>query len=737
MDISLKKNIRFWSDSFIHSYSQMFFSDNRIFAYLILVASFANVHSGIAGFIAVISSIFFSHWLGLNRTSIHSGFYSFNSLMVGLVMGLFFQFSFIFFLLLFIFSITSVLITNAIGIFFAKYELPVLGIPFILTVWLLLLAVRGLNEIQLSERWLFVYNDLFSIGGIQMVKAYEWMQEIRLPGIIDIYFKSLGAIYFQYNVIAGILIAIGLLIYSRIAFSLSIIGFISGYYAFYFLHGNVEQLSYTYIGFNYILAAISIGGFYLIPSAKSYVLAVLLTAVIAVIQTGMGYLLGLLQLPMYSFPSTIIILLTLLTLKYRFESKGLKLVPVQLFSPEKNLYRYLYQSERYKNNTYIQIALPFYGEWYVSQGNDGKITHRDDWKYALDFVVVDEMKKTFRLPGEKLSDFFCYNIPVNAPAAGYVTHIIDDIEDNNIGEVNLQQNWGNTIIIRHAEGLYSKLSHMKQASFKVKVGDYVNAGDIIAACGNSGRSPEPHIHFQLQSTPFVGSKTLQYPISYYVTRKNGFDYEFHSFDYPREQSDVSNIQRTQILLSAFNFEPGQKLKFEVITKEEAKEKKEIISWEVKVDSYNYKYLYCAETNSSAYFINNFTVFYFTEFYGDKKSLLYQFFISAHKILLGYYHQMNINDELPLNSLFSGMVLYLQDFTAPFIRFVKADYNAVFSVIDDFNFPKFIKIETQASIGFSKKNLKVINSEIVINNGSIQYFTIENGNTKILATCLSD
>lgn len=30
MNIAQKKNIRFWSDSFIHSYSQMFFSDNRI-----------------------------------------------------------------------------------------------------------------------------------------------------------------------------------------------------------------------------------------------------------------------------------------------------------------------------------------------------------------------------------------------------------------------------------------------------------------------------------------------------------------------------------------------------------------------------------------------------------------------------------------------------------------------------------------------------------------------------------
>jgi murein DD-endopeptidase MepM/ murein hydrolase activator NlpD len=34
-------------------------------------------------------------------------------------------------------------------------------------------------------------------------------------------------------------------------------------------------------------------------------------------------------------------------------------------------------------------------------------------------------------------------------------------------------------------------------SVTVKVGYTVEAGQIIAACGNSGSSSEPHVHFQL------------------------------------------------------------------------------------------------------------------------------------------------------------------------------------------------------------------------------------------------
>lgn len=677
-------------------------------------------------------SITFAWWLGLSKVNITSGFYSFNSLMVGLVMGIMFKFSLTFFLLLFIFSMLAVLITNAVGIFFSKYALPVLGIPFVITVWLLIFATRNLHGLQPSEHFLFVYNDLYSLGGMQMVKAYQWLQDFHLPGLLDVYFKSLGAIYFQYNIVAGILIALGLLIYSRIAFTLSVLGFVSGYYAFYFLNGDVSQLSYSYIGFNYILAAISIGGFYLIPSSKTYLLAALICAIIAVVHSAIGYFLGLLQLPMYSLPSSIIILLTLLTLKYRYQSKGLTLVPLQLFSPEKNLYRHLHQRERYKNDTFTQINLPFIGDWYVSQAHDGKITHKCDWRHAWDFVVTDEMKKTFRLPGKELTDFFCYNIPITSPAAGYVTHINDDVEDNLIGEVNTQENWGNTIIVRHAEGLYSKISHIKQGSFKVKVGDYVYEGTQLASCGNSGRSPEPHIHFQLQSTPFVGSKTLKYPLSYYVVKREN-DVEFHSFDYPLEQSTVSNISKSTLLLKAFGFIPGEEIKMEV----ETNGKKEIIVWDVYTDAYNSSYLHCKKTNSYAYFVNNYTVFYFTEFYGNKNSLLHYFFLSANKILLGYYDQLKINESLPANSFYSGIPLMAQDFVAPFIRFVKAEYETTFSEIDDLNMPDKIVMKSEARVKLFGNTTREIKTTLTVSKKKIQSFTIEDGNKKITATCLND
>ena len=34
----------------------------------------------------------------------------------------------------------------------------------------------------------------------------------------------------------------------------------------------------------------------------------------------------------------------------------------------------------------------------------------------------------------------------------------------------------------------------------MKQGDVVKQGDVIGACGNSGASPAPHIHMQMQNT---------------------------------------------------------------------------------------------------------------------------------------------------------------------------------------------------------------------------------------------
>jgi len=619
--------LKFFGNSVINSYSQMFFSDNKIFAWLILLASFVNPYVGLSGLLAVCISIFFAQWLGFNRSLTHSGAFSFNSLTIGLVMGLYFNYSIAFFILLIVCCFMCVVFTKAIIVVLTKYELPVLSLPFVFTVWMLLLSTKDFSAIHLTERGIYTYNELFSVGGLSLVNAYDSVNELHFPVIVQAYFKSLGAIYFQYNIIAGILIAIGLLIYSRIAFTLSIVGFVTGFYFFYFFNEDLAHFTYGYIGFNYILAAISLGGYYIIPSRKSYLLAIAAATAIAILHSALGYLFIKLQLPLFSLPSSMVIIIILLTLKNRQEVKGLQLVTIQKYSPEKNLYNHALRSERFKNDTYFHIHLPFYGEWYISQGHDGGITHLDDWKYAWDFVVTDEMKKTFRLPGMQLTDYYCYNVPVVAPAYGYVYDIVDGIADNPVGGVDVNHNWGNTIIIKHADHFYSKISHIKEGSFKVKIGDYVKKGDIIANCGNSGRSPEPHIHFQLQTTPFIDSKTLKYPISYYIIR-NYKTYEFHSFDYPLEQSAIMGVSTTPLIVNAFKFIPGEIFSFEFTRTKGSISKTLIEKWEVFTDAWNNSYLYCAATNSSAYFVNNGTLHYFTDFFGDKESLLYYFYLAA-------------------------------------------------------------------------------------------------------------
>lgn len=56
---------------------------------------------------------------------------------------------------------------------------------------------------------------------------------------------------------------------------------------------------------------------------------------------------------------------------------------------------------------------------------------------------------------------------------------------------------GNHVVIRGDDGVFALIAHVQQGSIRVAVGDRVVAGQLIARCGNSGNSSEPHVHAQL------------------------------------------------------------------------------------------------------------------------------------------------------------------------------------------------------------------------------------------------
>lgn len=708
-------------DSTLNAYAQIFFTKNRAAAILIFLATFVNLKLGLWGILSVLLSNGLAYLFGFNRHQIAEGLLALNSLLVGIGLALMYQVNEQFLLIFFTMMLFTLFVSVTMLNYLAKFGLPALVMPFLLSIWLMLLAIRQYNGLELSEGSIFLTNTIYDIGGIGAVHFFEQVLYFPIVEIVAIYLKSLAAILFQEYILAGVLVAIAIFISSRIAFTLSLVGFLVGYGFYHFVGGDLTQLSYSLIGFNFILTAIGIGGFFFVPSWKTYGLVVLTTPIIAILVAAFSSLLASFLLPIYSLPFVVMVLMILYVAHFNTEKKHLQKVVTQYYSPEQNLYAFRNWQKRFAETHYFRIHLPFYGQWHVSQGHDGEITHKESWQHAWDFDITDGENQTYRNFGIELVDFYAYNLPVVAPADGYVIHILNGVEENKIGDVNLNNNWGNVIVIKHAEYLYSKLGHLKKDSFKVKIGDFVKKGQVIARLGNSGRSPEPHIHFQLQATPYIGSHTLKYPLAYYLL-KSEEGWLFRNFEIPKKGDVIQNIVTKPLMTKAFDFELGRILTFEVFQKNIDKPV-DAIEWEVGVSTLNQTYLYCHRTKSYAYFVNDGTAFYFTAFEGDYQSMLFHFYLGAYKVLLSFYKNLAITDNIPIHQVKRGVKRWLQDFIAPFKIFNHIEYELSYIDIDNDFQPTSIQLHSVVNSVQWRFSKQLLECSFEIENSKIKTFQI--------------
>ena len=685
----LKNKIYAFSDSQLNSYSQIFFSNNRWFGLALVIISFFSPTAGLVGFSSVFFTNFIALIIGIDKGKIRAGFYGFNSLLIGLGIGSYYQLDFPLVLIAIFAAILTLFITLLIEGWFAKYGLPFLSFSFLLGIWIVTLATRHYHNLQISEQGVYVYNEIVNTGGTDLLNLHLWFSKLPWAYSFLVYFKSLGAIFFQYDLYAGLAISIILFFQSRISWMLSLVGFFSAWYYYQIIGADLNDLDYGNIGFNFILTAIAIGGLFVVPSWYSFVSVVLMVPLIAFLISGSSVLFSQFGLSVYALPFNLVTILYLYVLKSRnrnFERP--QLVLSQLFSPEKHVYSTMNYKQRFMQDRYVSLSLPFYGSWKINQAFDDEYTHKGDWKYAWDFVISHEGKE-YQNNGTTLTDFFCYNKPILMPADGFVEIIIDGIPDNELGEINLEQNWGNTIVIRHTNLLFTQISHIKAGTFQVYVGQYVRKGEVLGYVGNSGRSPYPHLHFQVQGTPFVGSKTIKYPFGIYLLGEG--NKEFRKNEFPKKNEVVENLKIERNLKETFSFIPGKQLKFRVSGDKLLKD--EIVHWEVKINYFNETYLECQNTGAVAYFVALDNQLYFTSFFGTKKSALYYFYLGAYRIVFGQISGFEVSDNFPIHQTTSLKYRFFQDFIAPFYIYINPRFLMKCKSSEDIFDDKIFRLDT--------------------------------------------
>jgi len=717
----------------LNSYSVIFFFNNKLLAWVILLVSFFNFYAGLSGLIAVVVSVLIANRMGFDKTQLKKGLYSFNGLLTGIGMGTFFDPGWVFLSLLLLSTLLALMLSVTFGGWLGKYGLPFLSLPFVFTFWFVVLPSSQFENLGLTQRNIYWMNEMYAVGGNSMLNFFQTINSLPVNKMVDIYLRSMSSIFFQDNLIAGLLITISLLICSRIAFSLSIVGFVSAYFFAKFSGSAAASITYYNIGANYIMVAIAIGGFFVIPSRHSYFWAILLVPLTSLVLLFLNKLFGYIQLPVFSLPFSMVVILFVYFLMMRSSPSKLKLTPFQYYSPEINLYTYNNNQDRLSHLLYFPLYLPFWGEWTVAQGQDGKHTHIGDWGKAFDFMLLDDQSISYTMNGLVCENYYCYNKPILAPADGIVEDIFDNIDDNEIGKVNTTDNWGNTIIIRHLTGLYTQMSHLKKGTFKVAKGAFVKQGDIVAHCGNSGRSPEPHLHFQVQISPLLGSRTLDYPFAYYHEREET-TVKLKQFSKPLVGTHVSGLFSDAVLKCAFDISPNTVLKLRY-QNEKGIEKEE--QWEAFTDAYNYKYLYCKETESSAYYVNDNTMFYFTAFYGNKTSLLYYFYQTAYKVFLVGADQLELKEAMPLSILRNKkMSIWLHDIVAPFYTYIRVWYSVKVVYGDNQFDNKKLKLKSEIHSSLFKNTQKESSGTITLQGNSISEFTYETTKIKIKAICVN-
>lgn len=75
--------------------------------------------------------------------------------------------------------------------------------------------------------------------------------------------------------------------------------------------------------------------------------------------------------------------------------------------------------------------------------------------------------------------------PIKATAAGKIVH------------AGYKGQYGKVVIIEHSNGWETRYAHL--STTKVKVGQKIDAGQVIGTLGNTGRSTGPHLHYELLS----------------------------------------------------------------------------------------------------------------------------------------------------------------------------------------------------------------------------------------------
>ena len=521
-------------------YAAVVFVDRAWLGAMFACSTFIFPNIGGAGLLGAVTGLTTGLQLGFSKH--HNRISVLNCLLVGLSLGAFFEFSIYLAGLIILSAFFTVFVTVGVADSLSRWDrLPALSVPFVLIA---ILAASIAHS----------YPGLHRYAALR-VDTSEWFGHG-----FDAFFNALGATYFTPHPLMGAILFAGLFWRSRYLALLAASGYIVGSVVFIYLTDAHDPGLLVWSGFTFAFTSVALGGIYTIPSRAGFLFALAAAAISALLAAALIPMALAYHLPLMAAPLLITLLTVLAALRKRTGLTPPWLAP-QPGLPEVNYERARLATVRSGELNSVPLLLPVFGEWSIYQGFDGPHTHQAPWQHALDLHMT-ERGRSFRGEGARLEDYFCFDLPVISPAHAVVVRVLDSLPDNAPGEVDVKNNWGNFVLLRLHSGLHVLLAHLRQHSVKAKEGHHVVPGTLIANCGNSGRSPQPHLHLQVQVDAALGGATHPFHLCSVLTHQADDDApEYQLICRPPEGMRIQAAVPDAVLASRLHLPVGRSFSY--------------------------------------------------------------------------------------------------------------------------------------------------------------------------------
>ena len=290
-------------DSVLRGVGQVMLQNNSYAGLLFLIGIFYNsALFGFAVLVGTVASTVTAMLLGVKRSNVREGLFGFNGALVAVALLYFLQPDLLAWCYVIIASACTTVVMAALLNVLDTWKVPALTAPFVFTTLCFVLACARFGRLHSTH--------LLPTAGLPKAATVEGI--VTMSTVAYGLFSGVAQVFFQANVITGILFTIGLLISSRAACVAALCGSLMGLLAAWGLGAAEPAIRAGAFGFNSVLTAIALGSVFFVRDVASTVYTALAVVVTAVVFAAVSAALEPIGIPALTSPFVIVVWLFLL-----------------------------------------------------------------------------------------------------------------------------------------------------------------------------------------------------------------------------------------------------------------------------------------------------------------------------------------------------------------------------------------------------------------------------------------